>query len=114
MQTNDWTCKFNYIHSKTTLFRIYSYDSELDFPKKEDIDAVRITQEDITGRKIFRNKVLIGQLVKGKKTGWPEQFGPMRAKEKEAGGVGGKKKRKLKRWSWKVLRGVQNEKKFGK
>lgn len=67
----------------------------MDSPKKEDIDAVRITQEYITGRKIFRNKVLIEQLVKGKKAGWPAQFGPMRAKEDEAGGVGGKKERKL-------------------
>lgn len=41
----------------------------MDSPKKEDIDAVRLTQEDITGRKIFRNKVLIGLLVKGKKAG---------------------------------------------
>lgn len=67
----------------------------MDSPKKEDIDAVRITQEDITGRKIFRNEVLIEQLAKGKKAGWPEQFGPMRAKENEAGGVEGKKERKL-------------------
>lgn len=31
------------MHSKTTLFRTYSYDNEMDSLKKEDIEAVRIT-----------------------------------------------------------------------
>lgn len=38
---------------------------------------------------------MIGQLIGGKKAGWPEQFGPMWATENEAGGVGGKKEQKL-------------------
>lgn len=79
---------------KKTLFR--NYDNGMDSRKKEDVEAAGITQEDITDKSIFRNKVLIGKLVKGKSARRPKQFGPMRGKENEAGGgVGTKKKQKL-------------------
>lgn len=69
----------------------------MDYPKKEDIDAVRIPhKKTLQVGKYLEIKFWLNSWLKEKRQDDRNRNScPMRAKENEAGGVGGKKERKL-------------------